>query len=141
MSETLLTKRTVSRVVGGSRLRRLLRVGWLAPAQPDDSSRRRQAILFNPLDVHAALRRLERSVVPPDKIEVARVRASEAQNGRARVRKTADPLPPGPGLEEVEFELDFSSVAVESTVSSFFPLRDEVLESGLPPIRCWHRSL
>jgi len=52
----------------------------------DDSSRRRQAILFNPLDLHKALTRMERSVVPPDKIEVARVRASEARNGRARVR-------------------------------------------------------
>ena len=55
MSEALLTKRTVSRVIGGSRLRRLLRAGWLALVQPDDSSRRRQVILFNPLDVHAAL--------------------------------------------------------------------------------------
>ena len=108
----LINKRTVERVIGQTRLRRLLRAGWLAPAptQPLDGGRRRQAILFSPRDVHRALRQMERSVVPPDKIEVARVRASEARNGRARVRKTADPLPPRPGLEEVEFVLDFSSV-------------------------------
>jgi hypothetical protein len=54
---------------------------------------------------------MERSVVPPDKIEVARVRASEARNGRARVRKTADPPPPDQrSLEEVLRELDFSSL-------------------------------
>jgi hypothetical protein len=104
----LINKRTVERVIGQTRLRRLLRAGWIAPV-PDDSSRPRHAILFNPLHVHAALRRLERSVVPPDKVEVARVRASEARNGRARVRKTVDPPPPDQRrLEEIEFELDFS---------------------------------
>ena len=104
----LINKRTVERVIGQTRLRRLLRAGWLAPAQPLDGSRRHQAILFNPRDLHAALRRLERSVLPPDKIEVARVRASEARNGRTRVRKTDDPPPPGPGLDEIV--LDFSSL-------------------------------
>jgi len=110
MPAALLNKKMVERVIGQTRLRRLLRAGWLAPVQSLDSSRWRQAILFSPRDVHRALRQMERSVVPPDKIEVARVRASEARNGRARVRKTADPLPPRPGLEEVEFVLDFSSV-------------------------------
>jgi hypothetical protein len=106
----LINKKTVERVIGGSRLRRLLRAGWLAPVQPDDSSRWRQPILFSPHDLHRALTRLEQSVVPPDKIEVARVRASEAFHGRSYVRKTADPPPPDQRrLEEVEFELDFSS--------------------------------
>jgi hypothetical protein len=102
-----LTKRTVERVIGQTRLRRLLRAGWISPV-----GRNGQAILFDPLHVHAALRRMERSVVPPDKIEVARVRASEARNGHPRVRKTADPPPPDQRrLEEIEFELDFSSSA------------------------------
>jgi hypothetical protein len=106
----LINKGMVERVIGQTRLRRLLRAGWLAPAQPLDSSRRRQAILFNPRDLHRALTRMERSVVPPDKIEVARVRASEALHGRTRVRKTVDPPPPDQRrLEEIEFELDFSS--------------------------------
>jgi len=112
MPAALLNKKTVELVIGQTRLRRLLRAGWLAPApmQPLDGSRRRQAILFDPHDLHRALRRMERSVVPPDKIEVARVRASEARNGHPRVRKTADPQPPDPRrLEEIEFELDFSS--------------------------------
>jgi hypothetical protein len=108
----LINKRTVERVIGQTRLRRLLRAGWISPvAQPDDSGGRRQAILFSPRDLHRALRRMEQSVVPPDKIEVARVRASEALHGRTRVRKTADPPPPDQRpLEEVLFELDFSSL-------------------------------
>jgi hypothetical protein len=115
MPAALLNKKTVERVIGQTRLRRLLRAGWLAPVltpvgRNGSSSHRRNAVLFNPRDVHAALTRLERSVVPPDRIEIARVRASEALHGRAYVRKTADPPPPGPPLEEVEFELDFSSV-------------------------------
>jgi len=106
----LINKRTVERVIGQTRLRRLLRAGWLAPVQPLDSSGRRRAILFNPLDLHRALSRLERSVVPPDRLEVIRVRESEARHGRAYVRKTADPPPPDQrSLEEVVFELDFSS--------------------------------
>jgi hypothetical protein len=105
----LINKTTVERVIGQTRLRRLLRAGWLAPAptQPLDGSRRRQAILFNPLDVHKALTRMERSVVPPDKIEVARIRDSEIRNGHPRVRKTPDPQR---SLEELLRELDFSSL-------------------------------
>jgi hypothetical protein len=108
----LINKCTVERVIGQTRLRRLLRAGWITPiAQPDGESRRRQAILFSPRDLHRALSKMERSVVPPDKIEVARVRASEARNGHQRVRKTADPPPPDQrSLEEVLFELDFSSL-------------------------------
>jgi hypothetical protein len=112
MPAELLNKYTVERVIGQTRLRRLLRAGWLAPAptQPLDGSSR-QAILFDPRDLHRALSRMERSVVPPDKIEVARVRASEARNGHPRVRKTADPPPPDQrSLEEVLSELDFSSL-------------------------------
>jgi hypothetical protein len=111
MSEAL-TKRTIERVIGQTRLRRLLRAGWIAPiAQPDGESRRRQAILFSPRDLHRALSKMERSVVPPDKVEVARVRDSEARNGHPRVRKTADPPPPDQrSLEEVLRELDFSSL-------------------------------
>jgi hypothetical protein len=108
----LINKRTVERVIGQTRLRRLLRAGWLAPAptQPLDGGRRRQAILFSPRDVHRELRRLERSVVPPDRLEVIRVRESEARHGRAYVRKTVDPPPPDQRrLEDIEFELDFSS--------------------------------
>jgi hypothetical protein len=108
----LINKQTVERVIGQTRLRRLLRAGWIAPiAQPDGESRRRQAILFSPRDLHRALSKMERSVVPPDKIEVARVRLSEARNGHPRVRKTADPPPPDQrSLEEILFELDFSSL-------------------------------
>jgi hypothetical protein len=108
MSEALLTKYTVGRVIGTSRLRRLLRAGWISPV-----GRNGQAILFNPRDIHAALRRLERGEkLPPDKVEVARVRASEVRNGHPRVRKTVDPLPPDQRpIEEIEFELDFSAYA------------------------------
>jgi hypothetical protein len=94
----LLTKYTVSRVIGASRLRRLLRAGWLVPVERN---------LFNPRDVHAAWKRLECRVCPPDRIEVARVRASEARNGRAYVKKVAKAAPPG--LDAIEFELDFSA--------------------------------
>ena len=98
----LINKCTVERVIGQTRLRRLLRAGWIAPiAQPDGESRRRQAILFSPRDLHRALSKMERSVVPPDKIEVARVRASEAQNGRVRVRKTLIQYLPVPVLRRL----------------------------------------
>jgi hypothetical protein len=98
MSEALVSQHTVSRVIGASRLRRLLRAGWLTPVQ-----RNAYSILFSPRDVHAALTRLEREVCPPDRIEVARVRASEARNGHPRVRKVR---PQPPGLDAIE--LDFS---------------------------------
>jgi hypothetical protein len=109
MPAELINKQTVERVIGQTRLRRLLRAGWLAPAQPPGGSGRRQPVLFSPRDLHRALRRLEQSVVPPDRIEVARVRASEARHGRAYVRKTADPPPPDQRpVEDIVFELDFS---------------------------------
>jgi hypothetical protein len=111
MSEApLINKQTVERVIGQTRLRRLLRAGWLAPAQPLNGSGRRQPILFSPRDLHRALSRLEQSAVPPDKIEVARVRDSEARHGRAYVRKTVDPPSPDQcSLEEVLSSIDFSA--------------------------------
>jgi hypothetical protein len=100
MSEALLTQHTVSRVIGASRLRRLLRAGWLEPVKSNAYS-----ILFSPRDVHAPLRRLERRVCPPDRIEVARVRASEKRNGHAYVPK---PRPQPLGIDAIE--LDWSAV-------------------------------
>jgi len=91
MSEVLLTKRTVERVIGQTRLRRLLRAGWLRPVEGSS-----HPILFSPRDLHAALRRLERSACPPDRIAVAQVRASELRNGRAYVKH---PRPEKPALE------------------------------------------
>jgi hypothetical protein len=105
----LINKKTVERVIGQTRLRRLLRAGWLAPVQPYDGSRRRQAILFDPRDLHRALSKMERSVVPPDKIEVARVRASELRNGHGYVRH---PRKPTPGPDELE--LDLSALFVQN---------------------------
>jgi hypothetical protein len=86
MSEALLTQHTIARVIGQSRLRRLLRAGWLKPVERTACS-----ILFNPHDLHAALKRLEREACPPDREEVSRVRASEARNGHPRVRKEKKP--------------------------------------------------
>jgi hypothetical protein len=100
MPEALLTQHTVKRVIGQSRLQRLVRAGWLKPVRRDGHS-----ILYAPRDVHAALRRLERKFCPPDRIEVARVRLSEARNDHPRVLKER---PPRPGLREIE--LDFSTV-------------------------------
>ena len=71
---------------------------WLKPCRQEP-----HRVLFDPHDVHAALRKLERQACPPDRIEVARVRASETRNGHPRVRR-----PPRPGLREIE--LDFSTV-------------------------------
>jgi hypothetical protein len=100
----LINRRTVAQVIGEARLQRLLRAGWLAPViQPFDGSRpQRQAILFNPLDVHKALRRLERQACPPDRIAVAQVRACELRNGRAYV---PHPRPEKPALE-LNWDLD-----------------------------------
>jgi hypothetical protein len=97
MAEDLLTQNTVRRVIGQSRLQRLLRAGWLKPVKRNACS-----ILFDPLDVHAALRRLERRVCPPDRIEVERVRASEARNGHPRIRK-----------EQVHPVLDLSAIELD----------------------------
>ena len=97
----LINKHTVEQVIGKARLRRLLRAGWLAPAD-----RNAQAVLFSPHDLHAALRLLERSVLPPDKIEVQRVRDWELRNGRAYVRKSyvRKPKPP------LELDWDLSAI-------------------------------
>jgi hypothetical protein len=61
------------------------------------------SILFDPRDVHLALRRLEREACPPDRIEVARVRTSEARNGHLRVRKVKV-TPPSIGEIELNWE-------------------------------------
>jgi hypothetical protein len=100
MAEALLTQHIVRRVIGQSRLQRLIRAGWLKPIRRDDHS-----ILYAPRDVHAALRRLERKFCPPDRIEVARVRLSEARNGHPGVRKEK-PLK----IKTLDFELDLSSI-------------------------------
>ena len=63
-----------------------MRAGWLKPRECTAHS-----ILFDPHDIHAALTRLEREACPPDRIEVSRVRASEARNGHPRVRKERKP--------------------------------------------------
>jgi hypothetical protein len=100
MSKALLTQRMLSRVIGATRLRRLVRAGWLVPVQ-----RSPNRVLYRVSDVHAALKRLERQACPPDRIEIARVRASEARNGYPRVRK-GRPQPP----DWSAIELDFSAV-------------------------------
>jgi hypothetical protein len=101
MSQTLLTKYTVGRVIGTSRLRRLLRAKWLKPQTPERNAAR-GPILFSPRDMHAALRPLERQACPPDRLEVARVRASEARHGHGYVKH---PRKPPPGLDELELNL------------------------------------
>jgi len=103
--EELVPQHIVIQVIGWSRLRRLLHAGWLKPVE-----RSPQRVLFAQRDLHLALTRMEREAVPPDKVEVPRVRASEVRNGHPRVRKTVDPPPPDQRpLEEIEFELDFSA--------------------------------
>jgi hypothetical protein len=81
MAEALLTRSSVEQVLGRSRVLRLVRAGWLTPAQHSPSR-------FRVADVHAALRRLERGeVLPPDQIESARCNGSAARHGRAYVKK------------------------------------------------------
>src|SRR5258708_25671133 len=94
MSEALLTQRTLSRVIGASRLRRLLREAWLRPVESNAHS-----ILFSPRDIHAALTRLERERCPPDKVEILRVRESERRNDRGYVPKEKKPRRPAWDLE------------------------------------------
>jgi hypothetical protein len=102
MSEALLTQHIVAQVLGASRLQRLLRAGWLAPRERTPSR-----VLFSQRDLHAALQRLERGeALPPDRTEVARVRASEERNGHPRVRKEKV----RPVLDLSAIKLDFSSI-------------------------------
>ena len=104
MSEALLTQRAVGRIIGQSRLQRLVRAGWLKPVE-----RNAHSILFDLHDLRAALRRLERGeALPPDRIEVARVRSSEARNGHPRVRKEK----PSKSLDLSGIKLDFSMLKV-----------------------------
>ena len=103
MSEALLNQHTVIQVLGQTRLRRLISAGWIAPIE-----RTRSRVLYRVSDIHAALRRLERERVPPDKLEVLRVRESEARNGYPRVRKEEKVMPPVLDLSEIKF--DFSDL-------------------------------
>ena len=100
MAEALLTQHIVRRLSGSHVLQRLIRANWLKPCRQEP-----HRVLFDPHDVHAAWRKLKRRACPPDRIEVARVRASELANGHPRVRKER---PPRLGLREIE--LDFSTV-------------------------------
>jgi hypothetical protein len=100
MSEALLTQHIVQKVIGWSRLLRLVRAGWLKPVE---SNTRR--VLFRVKDVHAALKRLEREACPPDRFESIRVTRSKELNGSAYVKK--GPRPKAPGLDDLK--LDFSA--------------------------------
>jgi hypothetical protein len=98
--EECVTQRELGRILGRTRVSRMVRAKWLAPAE-----RTPARILYRVSDVHAALRRLERERCPPDKIEIARVRLSEVRNGRGRVRKVKLPRPTVDAIE-----LDWSGV-------------------------------
>lgn len=108
MSEALLNKCVVARVLGPTRLRRLLLAGWLRPVELGPSR-----VLFDPHAVRKALTRLERERCPANLAEVLRVRASELKNGHPRVRKERKPRPT---IDEIE--LDFSQFP-ESLTGSF----------------------
>jgi hypothetical protein len=115
MPEALLSQHTVKRVIGQSRLQRLLRAGWLKPVE-----RNAHSVLFSPRDIHLALSRAERQRCPANQIEVARVRASEQRTGRAYVKKGR---PQSPGLEAIE--LDFSALNLSSVAAPLPPYDDE----------------
>lgn len=102
MSEALVTQHTLKKFLGAARVLRMIRAGWLKPV-----GRKTQAILFDPRDIRAALRRLELERCPPDKLEVMRVRQSEERNGHPRIRKK-EVIHRTVNLNELEFELDFS---------------------------------
>jgi hypothetical protein len=97
---SLVTQRNVALIIGQSRLQRLLHAGWLAPA-----TRSRNAVLFNPHDIHLALSRAERERCPANRIESQRVRLSEQRNGRAYVKKGR---PQCPAINAIE--LDWSAL-------------------------------
>ena len=98
MSAALLTQRAARQIIGQARLKRLMRASWLKPIE-----RNGRSVLFDPRDIRAALRRLELERCPPDRIEIAKVRASEVRNGHAYVKKgRPQPTP----LDAIE--LDFS---------------------------------
>ena len=80
------------------RLQRLLHAGWLTPVK-----RESRKVLFRARDVRAAIAKLERLAVPPDRIRVAEVRASERRTGRGYVPKPRKPRP-GP----LDFVIDLN---------------------------------
>ena len=102
MDADLLNQKTVTRVLGWSRLQRLLNAGWLTPA-----TRSRNAVLFRVADIHAALSRLERERCPANRIESQRVRAWEQRTGNGYQKV---PARKPHGLDEIE--LDFSTVSL-----------------------------
>jgi hypothetical protein len=100
MSEALLTRHTVSRVMGAARLLKLIRAGWLTPCQ-----RTPNRVFYRASDIHLVLRRLERGErPPPDHIESLRT-------NRNYVKKSPPPKPPG--LDELK--LDFTEFDLTHT--------------------------
>jgi len=83
----VLTQVTVAQVIGAARLQRLLRAHWLIPLP-----RIGKEVLYAAKDLHAAIRRLERGdLLPPDRDEVRRIRASEQKHGKGYVRRPKEP--------------------------------------------------
>ena len=75
--------------------------------------------------MRAALRRLERQACPPDRLEVARVRASEARHGHGYVKHFRKPPP---GLDELELDLsalDLMAVVQSGPEQHFVSCRDK----------------
>jgi hypothetical protein len=99
MSE-LLTQRCVARIIGSSRLRRLLNAHRLEPVKRTPSR-----ILFRACDIRKSLQRLEHEILPPDTAEALRGRAWEQRTGRGYKKV---PARKRPGLDAIE--LDFSAV-------------------------------
>jgi hypothetical protein len=101
----LVSQQVLSHVIGATRLLRLVRAGWLTPAE-----RNAHSVLYAPNNVHRALSRAEHSRCPADRIEIQRIRASELRHGRAYMRKgrpTAKPT----GFEG--FKLDLSGFGTD----------------------------
>jgi hypothetical protein len=99
-SEALLTQHHLAQVLGAARLLRLVRAGWLSPAQRTPS-----LVLYRVSDIHVALSRLERERCPANQIECQRVRAWEQLTGNGYKKV---PARKPPGLDAIE--LDFSAV-------------------------------
>ena len=89
--DDLLSQHMVARIIGRSRLMRLLRAGWITPTT-NSRTYRTAPIFYSARDVHAALKRLEHGeFLLPDLVETARVRDSERRHGhRSRRKANAD---------------------------------------------------
>ena len=100
-AQVLLNQHQLGLAIGTTRLQRLVRAGWLAPAQRSPTR-----VLYRVSDVRACLRRLEAGeVLPPDQIESARTNGSAIRHGRGYVPKEKKVRQP---LDAIE--LDFSAV-------------------------------